>query len=157
MHECVIRDMQEADLEQVGQLYSDMYREQKEFGMVMDLQESEMLSLLASQLKSKLHLLSVLESGDSIVGFISAGIVKLQKKYHLEDQSFIGFIHDIYIKHDYRKYGWAAKLLTKMEAGLHESGVGYVELQVLEGNPVGQKFWAEMGYKDVIRVMYKCI
>lgn len=157
MHECVIRDMREADLEQVGQLYREMYREQKEFGMVMDLRESEMLSLLASQIKSKLHLLFVLESGDSIVGFISAGIVKLQKKYHLEDQSFIGFIHDIYIKHDYRKCGWAAKLLAKMESGLHEAGVDYIELQVLGGNPVGQKFWAEMGYKDVTRIMYKRI
>ena len=157
MHECTIRDMQEIDIDQVEKLYREMYKEQKSLGMVMDLQENGMVSLLAAQLKSRLHLLKVIDCNGTIKGFASAGIIKLQKKYYIKGQNFIGFINDIYIVPEYRQDGLASKLLSVVEKDLTELDVHYVELHVLEKNPAGRQFWEKTGYEDVIRVMYKFI
>lgn len=149
--------MLDSDLDYVAALYSEMYAEQKSFGMVMDLRDSEIRSLLEVQLKSKLHCLMVLDCQDEVGGFISASFIKLQKKYQLENQGFIGYINDLYIKPALRRKNLAEKMLSAMEENLRNLGISYVELQVLENNSSGRKFWTKMGYGDVIRVMYKRI
>lgn len=157
MDDCTIRPMEEKDLSAVASLYSQMYQEQKSYGMLMELQKQELHELLKTQLKSKLHILLVLEIQDRIEGFASAGIVRLPKKYSLREENFIGFIHDLYVCPALRGFGCAKRLLEELEKRLTAAQVTYVELHVLQENLPGHQFWSRRGYKDIIQVMYKVL
>ena len=154
-----IRDMAESDLDVVQHLYERMYEEQKTFGMVMELNMDELGDLLRAQLKSKLYVSKVAESGDSIVGFAFGSLVRSPKKYRLldPDNPFIGFIHDVFLIPEHRGSGAAVRLVSELEREFAEQDVHYVELHVLSGNARGLRFWEASGYQDLLRAMYKRI
>ena len=150
-----IRQMAEEDLGDVESLYKDLYREQKEAGMVMDFNAEELSDMLQIQLKSKFFISLVLADEKNVKGFAVGSIIRTSKKYKLEGQDFIGFINDIYLEPDARKSGSGQKLLDELENRFRERGIRYAELHVIEGNENGKGFWRRVGYRDVIRVMYK--
>lgn len=154
-----IREMAAGDVPAAALLYSEMYREQKMFGMVMDLNHDEVENMLLSQTKSKLFLAIIAETEQGIVGFAIGSIVRYPKKYVPldEEMPFIGFIQDVYVAPACRSAGLASQLVKELEAGFAEQGIGYVELHVLGGNDHGRKFWNAKGYQDVLQVMYKRI
>jgi ribosomal protein S18 acetylase RimI-like enzyme len=153
--EWMIRRMEERDLTAVAELYREMYREQKNFGMVMDFNEEAVSDMLAVQLKSRFFVSLVLEGETGVRGFAVGSLMKTPTKYKLAGQTMIGFVQDVYVTPDARQGGAGARLVNALEAAFAEQGVSYVELHVLEGNEVGQRFWEKGGYRPVIRVMYK--
>jgi ribosomal protein S18 acetylase RimI-like enzyme len=153
----VIRKLEERDVPAVAELYRRMYREQKTFGMVMEFQEDNAEELVVTQAKSRFHLAYVLAAGESVVGFAAGSLVKVPAKYKLEGQPMIGLIQDVYVAEDHRKGGNGHRLVERLEESFREQGVTYVELQVLEGNIAGWRFWENEGYGEVIRVLYKFI
>ena len=149
--------MQEKDIETVSRLYRDMYAQQKKMGMVMDFNGDEIQEMLAVQLKSRFFTLLVLEDRCETKGFAVGSIVRAKGKYKLQKGNFLAFINDIYVSPDKRNSGYGKALLKALEDRFEEQGIGYIELNVLEGNEEGRSFWKKNGYNDVIRVMYKNI
>ncbi len=154
-----IRDMSEGDLDIVRSLYEKMYAEQKTFGMVMELNTDELGDLLQAQLRSKLYMSKVAESGDSVVGFAFGSLVRSPKKYRQldPDNPFIGFIHDVFLIPEFRGSGAAARLVSELEREFAELDVHYVELHVLSGNARGLRFWEASGFQPLLQAMYKRI
>ncbi|WP_141538356.1 hypothetical protein [Bacillus thuringiensis] len=70
--------------------------------------------MFKAQLKSKFFLLYVLEGKSKVIDFTIGSIVKFQKEYVYKNESFLGFIHDIYINPDYCSGGIGADLLYSM-------------------------------------------
>lgn len=157
MHDCLVRKMHEEDLTVVSGMYKNMYDEQKKLGMVYSLRDDEADSFLTAQLKSRLHFLYVLVCGGTIKGFASGGLIKLQRKYKLGDEDFIGFIHDLYVEPDQRGKGYAQKLLSAVESELRAAGISHIELHVVQGNECGIRFWSKNGFAGMMQVMYKSI
>lgn len=151
----LVRQMAEEDLPEVIRLYKDLYTEQKEAGMVMDLNHAELSDMLLVQLKSKFYISLVLSDGNNIKGFAVGSIIRLSKKYKLPGQDFIGFVNDIYLERDIRKSGCGKTLLDELENRFKANGIKYSELHVIEGNENGKGFWRKVGYNNVIRIMYK--
>ncbi len=145
------------DLQRIAQLYSEMYLEQKEMGMVMDFNDSEIEGLLAAQLKSKFFTSLLVEEEGTIIGFAVGSIGRMPKKYSFKDEVLIGYIQDLYITKSHRKSGIGQVLLEKLEDEFRKEGITYVELHVLTRNEVGKSFWSRNGYEDVIQTMYKTL
>lgn len=152
-----VREMAEADVGAVAELYKQMYAEQKSFGMVMEFNSAEIEDMLRAQLKSKLFVQYVAETGAGIQGFGIGAMLRLPKKYTLpgSESPFIGFIHDVYVDPSLRGSGTSSGLVRALELAFAREGIGYVELHVLAGNDRGKRFWAASGYRDVVQVMYK--
>jgi len=149
--------MQEKDIPVVSGLFKEMYREQKSQGMIFSLREEEVEAALAAQLKSRLHFLHILECDGNIHGFASSGMVKLQRKYKLGEDEFIGFIHDLYIEPAYRGKGCGEELLAALELEMKQAGIRHIELHVISGNTGGIRFWSKNGFDAMMQVMYKSI
>lgn len=155
MHSCLVRKLLEKDIPIVSGLYKKMYLEQKTFGMVFSLRQEEIGSILSSQLKSRLHYIKVLECDGNLYGFIAASLIKLQRKYTLGENDFVGFINDLYVDPVLRCQGHAEKLLEAVEKEMRQAGIRHLELHVLQGNFDGIRFWNKNGFKSMMQVMYK--
>lgn len=153
----ILRKMIDSDIHDVKTLYRRMYEEQKTFGMILDFNSAEIEEMLRVQLKSKLFLQYVSETGEGIQGFGIGAMMRFPKKYSLPETSspFLGFIHDVYVTPSLRRGGTAKALIEALEADFAEQGIGYVELHVLSHNDSGKHFWESNGYQDSVQVMYK--
>jgi ribosomal-protein-alanine N-acetyltransferase len=90
----------------------------------------------------------VLEKDGEIIGYIWFGIKE-------GDLGKYGFLHQIFIREDFRKQGLANKLLSYAERYLRSNGAGSIQLNVTETNLPAVKFYERMNYKRTRLVMEK--
>lgn len=137
------------DLEPLLPLYDALYRELKGFGLAFELEPDGLRSSLSTMLHSRRHLVAVAEADGKPAGFLTAGILRMDRKLSFHGQSMIGMIHDLYLIPEYRGAGLARRLLDRAEDWLAGQGASLVECQVVEGNSLGRAFWARQGYTPV--------
>lgn len=141
-----VRDGRPEDLEALLPLYDALYRELNGFGLAFTLSPEGMRGALSAQLRSKLCLVSVAEENGVLAGFLSAGILRIDRKLSLPGTHTLGMIHDLYLRPEHRGRGLARALLDRAEDWLAGQGVTLVQCQVVEGNAPGTAFWARQGY-----------
>ncbi len=145
----LIRDGRPEDLETVVGLYRALYAELEGYGLIFSLEEEGLERALETQLRSKLCLVAVAEEEGELVGFLSAGVVRMDRKLSYEGRSAMGLIHDLYLTPAARGRGTASALLDRAEGWMREAGAEVAECQVVRGNTLGAAFWSRRGYDPV--------
>ncbi len=145
----LIRDGRAEDLEELKKLYRALYGELRGYGLVFALDEGGLEPSLRAALSSKLCFLAVAEEEGALVGFLSAGVVRMDRKLSYEGEKAMGLIHDLYLSPEVRGKGLAGALLDRAEEWMSAAGAGIVECQVVQGNALGEAFWSRRGYGAV--------
>lgn len=144
-----IRDGESRDLAALMELYRALYVHLADRGLTFSLDESGLESALGAALRSKLCFLAVVEEDGELKGFLSAGIVRMDRKLNFRGGNTLGLIHDLYLVPEKRGQGLAGELLDRAERWFRGAEVKVVECQVVSGNEEGAAFWARRGYAPV--------
>lgn len=145
----LIRDGESRDLEALLSLYRALYDHLADSGLPFSLDAGGLESALKTMLRSNLCFLAVAEEEGELKGFLSAGIVRMDRKLSFCGENTLGLIHDLYLLPQTRGQGVAGQLLDRAEAWFRENGVTAAECQVVSGNTLGADFWARRGYAPV--------
>ena len=142
-----IEEPEDRVLEQVKQLFNDMYSQMHDHGLMLDLDPDGADKWIIS-LKRTLGRFAVLQiacQGEEVIGF-AHGSLSLAPDYLGSKK--IGVVTHIYVKPDYRSRKVATGLLDGLENWFKNQKVHSVELQVLSQNLEAMNFWRKMGYKS---------
>ena len=150
-----IRLANESDLDTLVRLYSNLYNTLDGYGLPFSLDSDNIRDILAVMLKSKLCCIVVAQYEDTVCGFLSAGIVCMDRKLKFKGENVIGKIHDIYVDPEYREKHTATQMLEKVEAWFRDNGVKIIESDILVDNNVSAAFFGKNGYKELARNVYK--
>lgn len=131
------------------ELYGALYGELNSYGLPFTLHSDGLRSSLSAMLRSGLCYLAVAEEAGTIQGFLSAGVLRMDRKLTLQGTATLGMIHDLYLIPTCRGQGLAGRLLDDAEDWLTSQGVTMVECQVVQGNELGSAFWSRRGYAPV--------
>jgi ribosomal protein S18 acetylase RimI-like enzyme len=96
--------------------------------------------------------LAVVELNGELVGYCLSYISK--KPYFFKLGKF-GFIGDLYIEKNKRRNGYGRLLVDDAIEFFTRKRVEQIELLVADDNVNTIKFWEKMGYKTLLRWMYK--
>ncbi len=152
-----IRKAQETDLPALFTLYDRLYDTLSGFGLPFSLNSDEMKGVLGAMLKSRFCLITVAEEDGRIVGFLSAGISRMDRKLQFQGQNMIGIVSDIYVEPALRGKGVAKELLACAEDWFRENGIGLIESYVVMENHASAAFFKKHGYSDMSRLMMKTL
>jgi GNAT superfamily N-acetyltransferase len=142
-----IEDPEDMALDQVRQLFSEMYSHMREHGLMLELDAGGAEKWIAS-LKRTLKRFAVLQvagNGEEIIGF-AHGSLSLTPDYLGSKK--IGVVTHIYVIPEYRSKKVATRLLDGLEDWFRGQKVHSIELQVLTQNLEALNFWRKMGYKS---------
>jgi len=144
------------DAEQIVALYGELYGILSGFGLPFSLERDELMSMLSVMLRSKLCYIAVAEpAGGGVRGFITAGIIRMDKKLSHPGGALVGRLHDIHVAPELRGRGVAAQLLSGFEGWLRENGAALAETHILTDNEPSMKFFEKHGYRTLGKIVYK--
>lgn len=141
-----IRQAQEADIPALEEMYGKLYELLAQAGMPYELDRDALGEILSAQIRSRMLRILVAEHEGICVGFLSAGLSRIDRKFK---GGLIGVIHDVFVQPSARKLGAASALLEEAEAWMREAGATSVTCDIVVGNEDGHRFWASRGYGDV--------
>jgi ribosomal protein S18 acetylase RimI-like enzyme len=143
----------EADLDDLIEMYADLYAGLRRVGLPFELEDSDRLrDILSTQMRSKLCAVFVAEQEGERVGFISVMLGKMERRLKGD---LIGAVNDLYVKPEARGGGVASGLVREAEVWFVSLGAGAVEADVIWGNELGRSFWRRQGYGDMSVSIYK--
>ncbi|WP_251445444.1 GNAT family N-acetyltransferase [Vermiculatibacterium agrestimuris] len=137
------------DMPALLKLYEALYAGLKEQGLPFDLDREGLEAMVKTMARSKLCFLAVAEEEGELVGFLCAGVARMDRKLSYQGSGVIGLIHDLYLIPSARGKGLASGLLDRAEAWMAQAGAPVAECQVVWGNELGAEFWARRGYAPV--------
>jgi ribosomal protein S18 acetylase RimI-like enzyme len=105
---------------------------------------------LLTEVKNNPEMIQVLESNSEIVGYVWFG-------YREGDFGRYGFLHQLFIREDFRKRGLAKRLLAYAEKRLAEKGVKKMRIMVHDKNCKACSLYEKTGYKKTRLVMEKAL
>ena len=151
----VIRKVAEGDIEKVLCMYGELYDLLRALGLPYSLSENDLKSIVPALIKSKMCCFALAEDDEGICGFVSAAIVRMDRKLNFDGEVTVGIINDIFAAERVRGSGASAKLLTHAENFFAENEVRLVESQVIMKNEASAAFFKKNGYGELARIMYK--
>lgn len=90
----------------------------------------------------------VAEHNHELVGFCIGVIQNCPPVYECPRY---GFVQDIAVTKNHRRKGIAKCLFDKINGWFKENGINRIELNISIKNSVSKKFWANMGFRDVMK------
>ena len=94
-------------------LYRALYDHLEGHGLAFRLEEEGLESSLRTMLRSERCFLAVAEEGEELVGFLCAGVTRMDRKLSYGGGNTLGLIHDLYLTPPARKQGLAGELLGR--------------------------------------------
>lgn len=155
-----VRPAQPSDVDVVGDLWREMYNDQRDHGMLLSLRDDAVAiwkRQLGDRLDSPVSVILVAESQEStLIGFLAASTKRLPA--HLAaDHAKVGFISELFVRPEARRAQAGKALVDAALAWFDRAGVGSVELHVLVGNEGGRQFWAKQGFTAELVQMRRSI
>ncbi len=86
----------------------------------------------------------------AVVGY---GIAKVETYHPVFQQVRYGQIFDLYVNNAYRSRGIGEKLLLQTQKWFRSMQIYRLELRVVSGSHVGDKFWRKHGFKDHLVIL----
>lgn len=103
-------------------------------------------------------LILLAEKEGKIVGYVVGYVEKPNIEKTLEFfPSKIGRIEDLFVATDYRHQGVGSRLIEEMESYLQKNQCQYINLGVLNRNPMAHNLYTRLGYQDEYIEMLKKI
>ena len=155
MSDYKIRAASIEDIQQLTELYKSMYDGHGRDGLHMPftLDLPALCELLPTVIRSKLCFLYVAELSGRLCGFISASVVRPERRFTMDGK--MGLISDVFVCRPHRGHKLAERLLRSAEHWMSQSGVTLIECNVLSGNSDGLGFWRAEGYESMAEICYK--
>jgi GNAT superfamily N-acetyltransferase len=95
----------------------------------------------------------VADCGGEIAGF--GCVVAETQGDSPDDPATFAWLHDMFVKAEYRRRGIATLLIAEAESFARAHGARILRLGVLEGNAGARSFYRERGFRDYARVLTK--
>ena len=95
----------------------------------------------------------VAEAGEQMVGFIC--VVASAPGPSPDDPAVHAWVHDLFVRPNYRHQGIATKLMAEAETFARERGARVMRLGVLDGNEGARAFYRAKSFRDYVRVLTK--
>ena len=116
--------------------------------------EEKALKKRRKTLESDNAICFVAEIDEELVGLVSASI---DNEDGLFKQLGTAYIHDLYVRPDYRREGLASKLMNKIENWASDNSCQYVEFSVDSPNTPAIEFYRDEGYSEIRKKMRKAL
>jgi ribosomal protein S18 acetylase RimI-like enzyme len=100
--------------------------------------------------------LLVADSGSQIVGFVIVSVRETPDLSILVPRCYASIV-DLEVRCEFRRRGVGRALMERAEAWARERGAGQVELNVFEFNQEAIAFYEAMGYRPVVRRMWRTL
>ena len=149
----LIRNALETDIPALAELYGKMYDTLGDCGFPYALDTETLADVLKTLCKSRLCCLLTAEEEGKAVGFISAALLRLDRKLKNEDSAPVGIVNDVFVLPELRGRGVAAALCDAAEDWMRENGAKTVRAEVVSGNRGALGFWKKRGCTDLYTVV----
>jgi ribosomal protein S18 acetylase RimI-like enzyme len=149
MDDIVIRHADEKDLSSLGRLGALLLRAHFAFDPLRFIApgtnpEENYAWFLRSQLREQDVVVLVAARGESVLGYVYAGI---EPKSWKELRDTAGFIHDVVVDESSRNSGIGQALLEAAIEWLHKRGVPRVVLWTADQNHPAQRLFSRLGFR----------
>lgn len=141
-----IRKASKEKIVELLEMYDELYKVLRSYGMPFELNNNQMKHILEVQLESKMYNILIAEDCEESIGFISASISKIDRKLV---GGMIGTINDIYVHNEARGRGIASALLSETEEWFRRVDVRTVKCDIVVKNDSALGFWRSHGYLDM--------
>lgn len=91
----------------------------------------------------------IAKEGDAVIGYAIGRITNLPSFFERRHR---GYIHDVFVREEYRRRGIGRQLVEEILAWLRRRGVTLVELTVAASNDA-LHFWEELGFQTYMHQM----
>jgi GNAT superfamily N-acetyltransferase len=146
----VVRPARAAEIDEVAELWGEMYAHQRDHGMALALAPDAVdiwKRQLPGRIDSPVSVVLVLEGERGLSGFLAAQTKRLPA--HLTAASSkVGFISELFVRPAERRRRVGRALVDAAFRWFDRAQVGSVELHVLVHNEAARRFWAECGFVD---------
>ena len=146
----VVRPARAAEIDEVAELWGEMYAHQRDHGMALALAPDAVdiwKRQLPGRIDSPVSVVLVLEGEAGLSGFLAAQTKRLPA--HLTAASSkVGFISELFVRPAERRRRVGRALVDAAFQWFDRAGVGSVELHVLVNNEAARRFWGERGFVD---------
>lgn len=95
----------------------------------------------------------VADSGSGIAGFVC--VVTATRGESPDDPATYAWVHDIFVRPEYRRQGVATALMAAAEAFVRSRGARELRLGVLDRNVDARALYRTLGFRDYARVVTK--
>jgi GNAT superfamily N-acetyltransferase len=146
----VIRPARSAEIDEVADLWGEMYAHQRDHGMALALAPDAVdiwKRQLPGRIDSPVSIVLVAENDGRLSGFLAAQTKRLPA--HLTAASSkVGFISELFVRPADRRRNVGRALVDAAFQWFDRAQVGSVELHVLVRNEAARRFWAGCGFVD---------
>jgi len=97
----------------------------------------------------------VADCGGDMVGFVC--VVAATRGESPDDPAAFAWIHDVFVKAEYRRHGVATLLMAEAESFARAHGARLLRLGVLAGNEGARAFYLEHGFREYVSVLTKSL
>lgn len=153
----IIRPAVIDDIDELSNMYIEMYDILVSFGMPYRLNEETIKGVLSLQLKARTCKFFVAEIEGQLVGFVVADVMRMDRKLNYDESNIIAHIKDIYVSATMSKLGIATKLLVAAEAWAKDNGATIIECNVIADNVPANNFWNKSDYNILGQIYFKKI
>lgn len=157
MAELEVRPARPADIDQLGELWGEMYAHQRDHGMQLPLRDDAIelwKRQLAERLDSPVSVVLVAEVPEAagLAGFLAAQTKRLPP-HLVTGKPKVGFVSEVYVRPAQRRHHVGRALVEAAFRWFDRADVGSVELHVLVGNTIAREFWERMGFRAELTQM----
>jgi ribosomal protein S18 acetylase RimI-like enzyme len=151
MAELEVRPARPAEIDQLGELWGEMYAHQRDHGMQLPLRDDAVelwKRQLAERLDSPVSVVLVAEvpGAAGLAGFLAAQTKRLPS-HLVTGKPKVGFVSEVYVRPAQRRHRVGRALVEAAFQWFDRADVGSVELHVLVGNTIAREFWERMGFR----------
>jgi GNAT superfamily N-acetyltransferase len=114
---------------------------------------SDYLQYLQHQCKEHDGVVIVAEAGARLVGFVC--VAASAPGTGPDDPAVHAWVHDLFVRADYRHQGIATTLMTEAETFARKRGAAVMRLGVLDGNETARAFYRGKDFRDYVRILTK--
>ncbi|MFW5649641.1 MAG: N-acetyltransferase family protein [Candidatus Alkaliphilus sp. MAG34] len=154
MAEIVIRPATIEDVNQLADMYREMYDILFAYGMPYKLNRGTIGEVLMLQLKARACKYFVAEKDGQLVGFVAVDIMRMDRKLSYKN-NVIAHIRDIYVSPAVGRTGIGTELLAKAEDWARGNGASIIECNVIANNEPAQNFWGDNQYEVLGKIYCK--
>ena len=140
-----VKQAQIEDIDVIVCMYKELYLHLMRSGLPYESDVEQIQKSLLSQIQSKLFRIFVAERDGEIVGFLSACLRRIDRRFQ---GRVIGVINDLYVDTNQRNNAIGTTLVCEAESWMRRNGARTVQCDIVVGNVMALDFWHRRGYVD---------
>lgn len=150
-HDPIIRQAEEADIDNLRQLRHEFYRTQIAAGLI-DI-PSDLTEMLATttpaMVRGKRQHCLIAEHGGALEGYAAAVVRMVPGMAH----SAVGSIEEVFVSAASQRSGTGRRLVTELVGALKRADAVRIQTRVLANNQAAREFWRQAGFFENVHIL----